>query len=281
MAWETVLYEKIDGNIARITLNRPEKRNAQNEQLLDELEQARHQAEADEDIRVMILAGAGPSFSAGHDMTYDPERSEQRRKAGLEGSYKFEQKYYLDYCHNFRNMRMPTIAQVHGYASAAGLMVASMCDLIVASEDAKFGDPVLRMTPAAVEIPTLPWDIGVRKAKELYFTGDYIDAQEAWRLGLVNHVVSREKLEEEALNLAKRIAQTPPFAVRLVKRSMNRMQDIMGLRDHWDYHFIVHQLSHRSVESTTFWEERQKVQEKGGMKAFLEMRDSSYGGKGS
>lgn len=272
MNWDTVLYEKIE-NIARITLNRPEKRNAQNHQLIMELDQAMKQAEKDDEVRVIILAGAGPSFSSGHDLAGMGGGAEQAlARIGSEDHRKFEQEVFVDKCLYIRNLPKPTIAQVHGYCIAAGVMLASMCDLIVASEDAMFSNPVGRMAASGVELLVEAWDLGIRKAKEFLFTGDFIDAREAWRLGMVNRVVPKERLEEEVLELAKHIALMPPVALSLTKQSLNRTQDIQGYRQSMADHFYAHMLAHGSNETREFLE-RSMGQ---GLKGFIEARDAKF-----
>lgn len=275
MNWQTVLYEKV-GNTARITLNRPEKRNAQNYQMIMELDEAMKEAERDEEVRVIVLAGAGPSFSSGHDMSrMAPEGGMSTWRMGSESHRKFEQEIFVDKCLYIRNLPKPTIAQVHGYCIAAGMMLACMCDLIVASEDAQFSNPVLRMAASGVELLIEPWEVGVRKAKELLFTGDFIDAREAHRLGMVNRVVPRDKLEDEVMELAKRIALMPPVALSLTKKTLNRTQDIQGYSQSISSHFDVHMLAHGSDEAKAFIE---ATIAKGvtGAKDFAEFRDKNF-----
>lgn len=276
MAWETIIYERSD-NIARIILNRPETHNAQNIQLINELDEAMKEAERDPEIRVIILAGKGPSFSSGHDLKGLAEKGQGGEKLypSLEGQMRFEQEFFVDKCLAIRNLTKPTIAQVHGYCIAAGYMLASMCDIIIASEDVQFSNPVLRMTPSAAELLVEPWEMGPRKAKEFLFTGDSIDAQEAWRLGMINRVVPRERLEEEVLNLAKRIALMPPIAISLTKASINRTLDFMGQSNAFAYHFLIHQISHQTAESRHFFADKLRPEEQG-LKAFLEKRDGIF-----
>ena len=276
MHWETIIYERID-NIAKISLNRPETHNAQNVQLIKELDEAMRGAEKDTNIRVIILAGKGPSFSSGHDLKGLAERSQEGVKLypTLEEQMRFEQEFFVDKCLAIRNLPKPTIAQVHGHCIAAGYMLASMCDIIMASEDAQFSNPVLRMTPSAAELLVEPWEMGARKAKEFLFTGDPIDAPEAWRLGMINRVVPQERLEEEVLKLAKRIALMPPVAISLTKASVNRTLDLMGQSNAFAYHFLIHQVSHRTDESRQFFDEKGRSEEKG-MKTFLEKRDGLF-----
>src|SRR6266702_4478471 len=222
-AFETVRYE-VDGPVCTITLDRPESANAQNTQLIDELDAAFDRADADDDVRVVVLAGEGKHFSAGHDLKELLTKGDEwaKMRDTPEGKLRHEQVMYFDRCVKIRDFRKPTIAAVQGSCVAAGLMLACMCDLIVAADDAVFQNPVLRMTGAAVELLVEPWELGIRKAKEFLWTGDKIDAQEAWRLGLVNRVVARKRLAAETLALAERIALVPPVTASLVKESLNQ-----------------------------------------------------------
>src|SRR5712692_4689070 len=217
------------GPIARITLARPEVRNAQNTQLILELDRAMRAARRDDAVRVVVLAAAGPSFSAGHDLkpVVGEAREDAWRKlrATPEGRFKHERELYVEKCLAIYNLPKPTIAQVQGHCVAAGLMLACMCDLIVASDDAVFSNPVLRMTGAGVELLVEPWELGPRKAKEFLLTGDQIDAAEAWRLGLVNRVVPRTSLMDEVRAMAAKIALVPPATAAVVKESINNTMD--------------------------------------------------------
>ncbi|MGO9456442.1 MAG: enoyl-CoA hydratase-related protein, partial [Acidimicrobiales bacterium] len=192
MGAEPVLY-RTDGAVATVTMNRPEVANAQDTALIDALDRAFDRAGADEEVRVVILAGAGKHFSSGHDLKALVGQTEADHWVALretpEGKFLHEKTMYVDRCRRIRDFPKPTIAAVQGSCVAAGLMLAAMCDLIVAADDATFSNPVLRMTGAAVELLVEPWELGIRKAKEFLLTGETIDAQEAWRLGLANRVV--------------------------------------------------------------------------------------------
>ena len=159
---------------------------------------------------------------------------------------------------------------------AAGLMLASMCDLIVASQDATFSNPVVRMGNGSVELLVEPWDLGIRRAKEFLWTGDPLTADEAHQIGFVSRVVARDALEEEALRLAKRIALSPPVAVSLVKRSLNHAWEVMGQLTSFEHHFLVHQLAHNTDEAKNIAEEGRRLP--GGLREFLRARDAKYGG---
>lgn len=235
------------GPIARLWLDRPGQRNAQSVALLDELDQALSEALADPEIRVIILAGAGEHFSAGHDLK-DAEL--WRNQGEPETRYAFEDRRYRDYCLRIWDAPKPVIAQVQGACIAAGFMLANMCDLVVAAEDAYFADPVVNaFGVAAVEVLIHPWVMGLRGAKHFLFTGARMSASEALAAGMVNQVVPRAALEETTLALGRKIAEAAPFALRLMKRSLNRTAEIQGFRAALDAHFDTHQLSHMGTEA--------------------------------
>jgi enoyl-CoA hydratase len=270
----TIRYE-IDGPIATITLDRPQVANAQNTTLIDELDLAFDRAQADADVRVVILAGAGKHWSAGHDLKAlvgDEEPDEWRRLRDTpEGKFRHEQVMYFDRCLRIRNFPKPTIASVQGKCIAAGVMLACMCDLIVASDDASFSNPVLRMTGAGVELLVEPWEMPARKAKEFLLCAETFTAEEAHRLGMVNRVVPRDRLAHETRAMADRIALVPPTTAEVVKRSINKTLDLMGQRDSWDYHFMSHHWMHNTATALDALRARQ---EKSSMKeVFAEHRD--------
>ena len=231
MSFETVLYEA-HGGVATVTMNRPEAANAQSSLLIDELDAAFDLAEADDEVRVVILAAAGKHFSAGHDLKAIVGQSEAdewvKMRETPEGKFHHEKVMYFDRCRRIYDFAKPTIAAVQGSCIAAGLMLACMCDLIVAADDAQFSNPVLRMTGAGVELLVEPWELGIRKAKEFLLTGETIDAQEAWRLGLVNRVVPRDELAARTRELADRVALVPPITAQIVKDSINHTAELMG-----------------------------------------------------
>jgi enoyl-CoA hydratase len=226
MPYTQLLFEKIE-RIGRITLYRPRYRNAQSTVLLKELDRAFEQAAEDDEVKVIILAGAGEHFSAGHDLGTPDERDNPAsyfNTRGLKKRHLGSWQLFLDNTLRWRDLPKPTIAQVQGYCIFGGYMFASAMDLIVASEDAMF-------LPALTQYFSAPWDIGVRKAKEILFQSRFIDAQEALSTGLVNLVVPRAELEKETLALANRIAETDEFTLRLLKFAINLAQDEMGFRN--------------------------------------------------
>jgi enoyl-CoA hydratase len=237
--------EQIDA-VRRIWLDRPAARNAQSQQMLEQLDEAFAAAEADGATRVIVLAAKGAHFSAGHDLK---QAQAERAEFTVEERWAYEQKHYFGYCMRIWDCPKPTIAQVQGACVAAGFMLANMCDLMVASEDAFFSDPVTHtMGAAATEVLIHPWVLGLRQAKEMLFTGGRFTATEAKAMGMVNRVVPTADLDNETMVLAQRVAQAPPFALQLVKKSLNRSLDTQGMRQALSAHFDLHQLSHVSEE---------------------------------
>jgi enoyl-CoA hydratase len=257
--FDTITYA-VDGAVCTITLDRPEVANAQDTQMIDELDAAFDMADRDDDVRVVILAGNGKHWSAGHDLKAlvgDAEPDEWRlMRETPEGKWQHEKVMYFDRCLRIRNFRKPTIAAVQGKCIAAGVMLACMCDLIVASDDASFQNPVLRMTGAAVEILVEPWEMPARKAKEFLLAAETFTATEAERFGMVNRVVPRDQLLIEARSLADRIALVPPATAQVVKRSINKTLDLQGQRDAWDYHFQAHHWMHNTATALEALEAR-------------------------
>ncbi len=254
-SYETILVERPDPAVARIVMNRPDARNAQNLQMTYDLNAAFDDAVQDDTVKVIILAGAGPHFSAGHDL-----RAATKNEAGIDfppvgawggfrepgahGRMAREQEIYLQITRRWRNLAKPTIAEVHGKCIAGGLMLAWACDVIVASDNAEFCDPVVTMGVCGVEWFVHPWELGPRKAKELLFTADSWSAQEAHQLGMVNHVVPAAELSAFTTALAQRIAAKPSFALKMTKEAVNRSVDIQGQPAAIDQAFALHQLCH-------------------------------------
>jgi len=253
-------YELLDdGIIARITLERPRTRNAQNRGLLVELGDAFLRAEADDTVRVVILAGAGPMFSSGHDMGSSESVKEREpgpdqhpsfkvnggTRLGAENRMLQEWHYFFENTRRWRNLRKITVAQVQGPVFAAGLMLMWACDLIVAADNATFADVVgTRLGMCGVEYFAHPWEFGPRRAKELLLTGDSLDVHEAYRLGMVSKVFPAEDLAEQTVAFARRIAKTNAMAALLIKDSVNQSVDNMGFYNALNACFTLHQLNH-------------------------------------
>lgn len=249
-----ILYEAKD-RIAAITLNRPEARNAQNTQLLDELDACWTKAAEDDDVRVIVLKANGPHFSSGHDISAKPGdgAAVDFKSKGLAAIFHYERVRFLGYSRKWRDVPKPSIAAVQGACIAGGLMLCWPCDLIVAAENAFFSDPVVRMGIGGVEYHGHTWEFGARKAKELLFTAGRFDAHEAHRLGMVNRVVPTEKLEEETFALARQIAEMHPFALAQAKRMVNTTLDIMGQYNALQAVFDVHTTGHGHAISVSGW----------------------------
>jgi enoyl-CoA hydratase len=251
----TVLYETVDAT-AVVTMNRPQVRNAQNVRMTLALDEAFGRAAKDDAVKVIVLSGAGPHFSAGHDIG-TPERDihrsfprvatqywEHEDKQGGEATFVRESEAYLGMCRRWRELPKPTIAMVQGACIAGGLMLAWACDLVVAADDAFFADPVVRMGIPGVEYFAHPFAVPARIAKEMLFLGERMTVERAYAVGMVNRVVPREKLREETLAIAGRIAQMPRFGLALAKKAVNQAEDRMGLRDAMDAAFALHHLAH-------------------------------------
>lgn len=255
MSGEPVLYE-VQGAVATVTLNRPQYRNAQNAAMTLALDRALMRAASDDAVKVIILAGAGDHFSAGHDIG-TPERDihksfervttmywEHEDKKGAENIFVREQELYLGMCRRWRELPKPTIAMVQGACVAGALMLAWTCDLIIASEDAFFADPVLKMGIPGVEYFAHPFVMSPRLAKEFLFLGERITAARAREIGMVNRVVPRAQLAAETRSIAERISEMPRFGLALAKKAVNQAEDRMGLRDVMDATFALHHLAH-------------------------------------
>jgi len=222
MDFKDILYAR-DGALGIITLNRPAYRNAQSYRMLDEIDAAFDLARADDEVRVVVVRGSGGVFSTGYDLG-TAEGMEYRRNLGAKpGVQIYDQfkKYNLDLLIKWRNFPKPTVAMVEGYCIYAGWMLAAAMDVVFAANTAEF-------LGGFVEYNSIPWDIGVRRAKELVFESRFISAEEAARYGFVNHVHAPADLERETLAWARRVAENSPEALRFAKIQMNKAQDAQG-----------------------------------------------------
>jgi len=262
--FDTIRYE-VDGHVAYLTLNRPDAANAQSSRMIDEIDAALDLADADDDVRVVVLGGEGKHFSAGHDLKDILNGADEwaRMRTTTEGKLRHEQVMYWDKCLRLRNFRKPTIASVHGAVAAAGLMLACMCDLIVAADDTRFSNPVARMTGVGVEILVEPWELGPRKAKEFLWCAETLTAADAERFGLVNRVVPRDDLDAAVREMAEKVALIAPVTAEAIKETVNHTLDNMGQQESWRYHFMVHQLVSASATALGAMESRKE----GGMDA--------------
>jgi enoyl-CoA hydratase len=240
LKYQTIIYEQ-EGAVAKVITNRPRYKNAQSRLMIEEMDHAFARANADDDVRVIILGASGDTFSSGHDIGTPEEKADMRRRPfpkGVAGEYALSRYLFLDTTLRWRDLDKPTIAQVQGMCIFGGWMFAAAMDLIVAADDAMF-------LPALMQYFSIPWDIPIRKAKEKMFRSRFMGAEEASRLGFVNLVVPRERLEGETMALAQEIAQNDPFTLRMVKRAANSAQDAMGFTNsirNAHSHYMLHGL---------------------------------------
>lgn len=239
--FENLLIDRAgtDGRVGVITLNRPEKLNALSQELLFELNDALHDMEADDSIRVLIVKGSGRAFSAGYDLTPSSGRGADavvRRHRGADAKgrrlvmgIRTGMQQITDIHMYFWNMAKITIAQIHGYAAAGGCELAMMADLVTAADDANLGHPGLRGLGTSRTGVIWPLVIGMRKAKELYYTGEYISGEEAERIGMINYSWPKEELEDRTLAFADRLAIMSADHLAILKLNMNRFYENMGI----------------------------------------------------
>ncbi|MEC9363383.1 MAG: enoyl-CoA hydratase [Pseudomonadota bacterium] len=251
---DIVLYAVEDG-VATVTMNRPRYHNAQNSKMTYALDAAFRRAVDDDAVRVIVLAGSGKHFSAGHDIG-TPERDAHESfervhlwpdhvgKPGAEFQYVREQEVYLGMCRRWREIPKPTIASVQGACIAGGLMLAWVCDLIVASDDAWFSDPVMTMGIPGVEYFAHAYELHPRIAKEFLFLGEKMGAERAHQMGMVNRVVPRARLRDETMAIARRLVQQPRLGLTLAKQAINHVEDLQGKRTAMDAAFAWHHYAH-------------------------------------
>jgi enoyl-CoA hydratase len=226
MDFKYVLYSA-DGPVATITLNRPEYRNAQSYPLLQDVDDAFTLAEQDDAVRVVVVRGAGGNFSAGHDLGTPDNAAAREARATMPGIQRYNEfkKYNLDLLLRWRNFPKPTIAMVEGYCIYAGWMLAGCLDLVFAARDAQF-------LAGVIEYMSVPWDIGVKRAKEIVYESRFMSASEAAEWGFVNRVLDPADLERETYAYAHRVAEANPVFVRIAKVMMNKAQDMQGYTSH-------------------------------------------------
>lgn len=255
MAYESIIFEKED-NIAIITFNRPEARNAVNNQVRAEFTAAIAEVEADDDIKVLILTGSGKAFASGVDI----------KEFSKTTPYHAHNLFRLG--EMVEKLPKPVIAAVNGFSLGGGNEIALGCDIIIASERAKFGQPELNIgiIPGGGATQRLPRMIGVCRAKELIFTSDIITAEEAFNLGMINRVVPEDQLMPTAKEIAKKIATKSPAALKLAKQAINYGMQT-NLESGLKYEYELYSLS-LGLED--------KVE---GVNAFLEKRPPKFVGR--
>jgi enoyl-CoA hydratase len=248
-----VEYEE-RGAIAIVSLNRPGEANAQSPALLHELDARLMEAARDETIRVIILRANGKHFSAGHDLSAACRETEpwssmfdDTGNTGLQRMYNFEREVFFGFCRKWRDIPKATLVSVQGACIAAGLMLVWPMDIVIAADNARFSDPVVRMGISGVEYHGHTWELGARKAKEMLFTGRFIDAPEAERLGMVNRIVPLAELDTATFALAEEIARMNPYGVQMAKRVVNQTMDMQGQMNAMQAAFDVHSMCHANA----------------------------------
>lgn len=263
-----VLYE-VEGPAARITLNRPDKLNALSYALVDGLSEALARAAGDEGVRVVVLQGAGRAFSAGYDLS--EEVADQ-----VQNAHQWHQILEKDVAVTLQLLRLPkpTIAAVHGYCLAGGCDLAMACDLILAAEGTRIGEPEIRYGSGPVTM-LMPFLIGQKYTNELLFTGDAIDATRAAQIGLINRVVATDRLGAEVDAMVKKIATTPVAVLRYTKLGLLRTYEAMGLTQAVNSNLDLSAI----LNGCDTPEQRQfdDIAGREGLKAALRWRDERYG----
>jgi enoyl-CoA hydratase len=266
---DVVLYER-RGPAAWVTLNRPDKLNAISSEVVDGLRESWRRAAEDDEVKVLVLTGAGRAFSAGYDIAEEVEQE-------ISGAERWREVLAADVelTMELWSLPKPTIAAVRGWCLAGACELAMACDLVVASDDAQFGEPEIRYGSGPVTL-LMPFVLGQKKTNELLFTGDAIGATEAERLGLVNVVVSADALEDAVEELIRKIAPTPLPVLRLTKLALVRAQEAMGLRAAVGANLDISAML--NAAETPEQREFDEIAAREGLKAALAWRDSRYGG---
>ncbi len=279
MDYEKILYQK-DPPVGRIVLNEPEKRNPLGYKRLTELAEALKEMERDDDIHIIIIKGAGPCFSAGYDLRQPHMKPGSpnlppsgvyinAERDGLWGCYL---DYHVDVYMTIWKLQKPVIAQIHSYCLAGATELAAFCDIRMVADNAQIGWPVGRnLSPGNIQI--MPWIVGITKAKEYMFTGDPMDAQEAYRAGWATRVVPLDKLEEETERLAKRISGTPIDLLMFTKRSVNRQYELMGFLAGINWSTDINCLQRHRKSYPEFGQNIDRE----GVTAALDKRDGKFG----
>jgi enoyl-CoA hydratase len=248
MRYDTIEYE-VTGRVAQIMLNRPEHGNRLSFPLLRELNHAFGRAMEDAEVRVVTLGARGDDFCLGREAA-DPEF--QPQKLSVPEWLTAEEQHYIAHWRTWRDLPKPILAMVHGQARIGGVGLAQVCDLIYCATDAEFIDDSVRLGAPSVEYFHHPWDLGLRRTKELLYTSEGIGAEEAYRLGFVSGVFPREELAGRVRAVAERIAKQDPMLLKLTKYTVNGHQDTLGFRASQDQAYWMHMLSHARVVAEGF-----------------------------
>lgn len=270
MQFQCLLYDKQDA-ISYITLNRPKKLNALNPRMMAEIREVLDVVEADPDVRVAILTGAGRAFSAGFDLEREPGDADPHRMEA--DAWRDHLKTYIDTFLMVWNLSKPVIAAVNGYALAGACELVQVCDIKIASDRAVMGEPEIR---SGIGPPLLitPYSVNLATAKELLLTGDTVDAHEAARIGLVSRVVPHDQLMEECERVAKKITLLSQVGVKMSKIAVNRALEGMGFLSAIQHNLEL--MTHFDISTTPEQEKFNKIRDKQGLRAALDWRDARF-----
>jgi enoyl-CoA hydratase len=275
--YELVIISQ-DGAVRTIEMNVPEKRNPLGFPMVEELNRAVKEADADPGVKVIIIGGVGKIFSGGHDLSAEGLKLYVAECDTPENLWSTEEKmFFLKQGMDIWNTDTPTIARVQGAAVLGAFDLVNCCDLIVAADDAYFWNPGVRMINFGAEIFMTPWVMGSRRAKEFLFTGEKMSAAEGHRVGMVNRVVPAEELEEATMALAQQIAKEPALGLKLAKRAVNKTMDYQGLRAALDYTFLLHVFGHATRQhQEEVWKPLIDRVNKDGFAAYVADRDAPF-----
>ena len=267
-----------EGPVRCIEMNAPAKRNPFGFRMAEQLSDAVQAADEDPGVRVIILGGLGAVFSGGHDLSAEGLQEYADTCATPEATWERGEEFFF----HMAGLRIwgtdtPTIARVQGAAVLGAFALANVCDLIVASDDAIFWTPSARMYGPAAEVVMEPWVMGSRRAKEFLFTGDPMNATEAYRVGMVNQVVPRAQLTEAAMQLAQNIAKNPALGLKFVKRAVNNALENQGFRKALEYAFLLHTFSKATqAYQQEMWQPLMEKVRGEGLNAYLKSRDRGF-----
>ena len=268
MTYQT-LELNLEPPLATVRFHRPERLNAFSEALVSEVIDALRKLRDDDAIRVVILCGGGRAFSTGYDISGDDEENTHLSVAEYNNSLQ----YCYDYAFAIWDFPKPTIAAVHGYALGGACEIAMLCDLTIASDDCRFGEPENRFAMAP-PVLIMPWVVPMKAAKELLYSGRLISAQRAYEIGMVNEVVPRSELEKRARDHALLISRVPPLAVQLAKEAINRTYEVMGLRSAFEHSRVLGAIV--DVSETDEGRQFMDVRREEGLRAALDWRGEQF-----
>jgi len=265
MTYKTILFERdAQDRFATVTLNRPDKLNAMNGDLLDELDHAVRAASVDPEINALVLTGTGRAFTTGYDLNSDDFELD------VEG-WRDNIRANCERLATIWNAPIPIVAAVNGFALAGGLELMMCCDLAIAADDAKLGEPEVRHVSAPPSL-MMPWLVPIRHTRHLMYTGDLIDGVEAARIHMVNKAVPREQLMPEVRRLAAKLARMPKPGIKFAKAALNHQQMTAGLQSSWDFN-VETAASLHACDAGRLWMRRLKEMP---LKEFLELREAPF-----